>query len=292
MGNNDDSRRKCLICDEMFSYGANSLTSHIKKEHNLTRQEYYDLFLSNEGDGICPHCGKETNFQKRMFKYSNYCSRSCQTAFNHRHNEEFASKASEATRNRNIKNWEDPDYRERMISTLHEGRDRFYASEVGQALARKIVRENATKHDEKRKRAHSESLEKYWNNFVNRKIRSIQSLMRSKNPDNLYGSNRFQYRDTEIFMRSSGEILFAENCDKYKIKWKYEPDTFLVLNQYYTPDFYLPDFDMYIEVKGSVPFFVKKDMHKYKEFGEKFSSKLVILPITSFDSFFRGLGFE
>jgi len=35
-----------------------------------------------------------------------------------------------------------------------------------------------------------------------------------------------------------------------KIKWQYEPKIFDLGSQNYTPDFYLPKFDTYIEVKN------------------------------------------
>lgn len=43
---------------------------------------------------------------------------------------------------------------------------------------------------------------------------------------------------------------FAKWCDNNKIKWQYEPKTFDLGNTTYTPDFYLPESDTYIEVKG------------------------------------------
>jgi len=53
-----------------------------------------------------------------------------------------------------------------------------------------------------------------------------------------------------IYMRSSWEILFAKYLDKLGIKWLYEPKFFDLGNTTYTPDFYLPEFDYYIEIKG------------------------------------------
>jgi hypothetical protein len=53
-----------------------------------------------------------------------------------------------------------------------------------------------------------------------------------------------------IWMRSSYEILFVNWLDNNNIKWEYEPKTFDLGNTTYTPDFYLPEFNIYIEVKG------------------------------------------
>ena len=53
-----------------------------------------------------------------------------------------------------------------------------------------------------------------------------------------------------IGMRSGFEVAFAKWCDKNNIKWLYESKTFDLGNTTYTPDFYLPEFNLWIEVKG------------------------------------------
>lgn len=53
----------------------------------------------------------------------------------------------------------------------------------------------------------------------------------------------------------SSEKEFAKLLDFYRIKWLYEPKTFILecdsegnITSAFTPDFYLPDFDLYIEL--------------------------------------------
>lgn len=55
-----------------------------------------------------------------------------------------------------------------------------------------------------------------------------------------------------ILMRSKLEVRYAESLDEQGITWLYEPKRFWLeeLNCSYLPDFYLPDKDTYIEVKG------------------------------------------
>lgn len=53
-----------------------------------------------------------------------------------------------------------------------------------------------------------------------------------------------------IWMRSSYEIKYAKWLDKRNIDWYYESKTFDLGNCTYTPDFYLPDVNEYIEIKG------------------------------------------
>jgi len=61
-------------------------------------------------------------------------------------------------------------------------------------------------------------------------------------------SKGIYYKD--IFMRSNWEVAYAKYLDKKGIQWQYEPKTFDLGKTTYTPDFYLPETDIYIEIKG------------------------------------------
>lgn len=54
----------------------------------------------------------------------------------------------------------------------------------------------------------------------------------------------------KIYFYSRWEANFARLQNYLGIKWEYEPKTFDLGSQNYTPDFYLPKFDTYIEVKN------------------------------------------
>ncbi len=68
-----------------------------------------------------------------------------------------------------------------------------------------------------------------------------------------------------IWMRSSYELKFAKYLDKNHIKWLYESKTFDLGNTTYTPDFYLPEFNLYIEVKGFWRDDAKKKFEEFKQ---------------------------
>lgn len=54
-----------------------------------------------------------------------------------------------------------------------------------------------------------------------------------------------------IYMRClNSEGVFARELDRANIKWEYEPKRFLLSVGSYLPDFYLPEFDIWVEVKG------------------------------------------
>ncbi len=76
----------------------------------------------------------------------------------------------------------------------------------------------------------------------------------------------YQCPDGEyVSMRSGWEVSYAEWLNDNKIKWKYEPKTFLLEDgDAYTPDFYLIETNTYIEVKGWL-----REKHKKKIEGFK-----------------------
>jgi len=85
-----------------------------------------------------------------------------------------------------------------------------------------------------------------------------------------------------IWLRSSFEIAFAEYLDQHNIKWYYEckyfPMTIFYENKElktsYTPDFYLPETNSFIEVKGYIK---DKSKLKIEKFYELNSYNLEIL---------------
>jgi hypothetical protein len=103
------------------------------------------------------------------------------------------------------------------------------------------------------------TLKKYYCKVCNKQItygKNRSGLCKSccrKGKDNPHfgkcsGWKRIKYRD--IWMRSSWEVAYAKYLDKQGTKWQYESKTFDLGNTTYTPDFYLPETDTYIEIKG------------------------------------------
>lgn len=74
-------------------------------------------------------------------------------------------------------------------------------------------------------------------------------------------TKRIYYNKT-IF-RSLWEANFAKWCDLSSVKWKYESKTFDLGDTTYTPDFYLLEFDCYIEIKG---YWYKLSKEKFNKF--------------------------
>ena len=67
----------CKICNKSFN-NIYSFSSHIKNEHKpLTAKLYYDKYLKEENEGICPICGKPTKFESISKGYKRFCSTAC-----------------------------------------------------------------------------------------------------------------------------------------------------------------------------------------------------------------------
>lgn len=110
----------------------------------------------------------------------------------------------------------------------------------------------------------------YWENEENRKRASLcMKAVVKAHPESYSGSNvngRTPVIDYKgIKLNGSWEVLVAKMLDEYNIQWirptnpfKYEWNN---NTHYYYPDFYLPEYDKYIEVKG---YERERDKCKYK----------------------------
>ena len=76
---------------------------------------------------------------------------------------------------------------------------------------------------------------------------------------------RIKYEN--IWMRSSWETAYAKYLDSKNIKWEYEEKRFYFEDCSYLPDFYLPETDEYIEIKG---WWRDKDKRKFYLFKENY----------------------
>jgi len=64
---------------------------------------------------------------------------------------------------------------------------------------------------------------------------------------------------------SSWEVKFAQFLSLSNIRWQYEPKTFDLGNTTYTPDFYIPEWNLYIEIKGYLTLEAKKKINSFKK---------------------------
>lgn len=71
-----DNKLICKICGKITK-NYNALQVHARNSHNLLSKEYYDLYLKQPNEGICPICGKPTNYVSINIGYRKFCCNKC-----------------------------------------------------------------------------------------------------------------------------------------------------------------------------------------------------------------------
>jgi len=97
-----------------------------------------------------------------------------------------------------------------------------------------------------------------------------KSCAKKGNRNNSFGKIAHQITGSyykNIWMRSTWETLFAQFLDLSGIKWLHESKRFYFENCSYCPDFYIPEWKLYIEIKG---WFHKKAIKKFKLFKKNY----------------------
>ena len=222
---NTNMDRRCKICDKIFT---GSILS--KFCSNKCRDAYNLSKLSNiSSDGIrsCIYCGTIENLRKS--KNSNRRYNDCIDC--HKENKGKIL----------VKIWADPKKREQRSLSMK------------QASMRPKVRA-----------AKSEGMKKlYKDPNIREDILERSNETRKKN----YKDGKYNFIYNDIRMRSSWEIMYAQHLDENNIKWEYEPKWFRLekSNTSYMPDFYLPETNEYIEIKGYMRQENKEKMEEFKE---------------------------
>jgi hypothetical protein len=105
---------------------------------------------------------------------------------------------------------------------------------------------------EEQKRKHSESMKS-----------AVKSYPDSYTKNNVVGRvKNIEYNGVKL--KGGWEIIVAKWLDENNVRWEHETKSFDYewngIRKYY-PDFYLPDFDLFIEVKG---YQTERDLHKWE----------------------------
>ena len=80
--------------------------------------------------------------------------------------------------------------------------------------------------------------------------------------------------DPNLYFFSRWEANFARILNLLRVKWVFQPETFNLETQRYTPDFYLPDYRSYIEIKN---FLSNYSLNRDQEFRKLYPDKNLIL---------------
>lgn len=93
------------------------------------------------------------------------------------------------------------------------------------------------------------------NELIEKHKEAITKATKRGKDCNFYGKKYWPKREkllyNNMYFRSNWEILVVKYLELNNIKWEYEPKYFDIDNSTsYTPDFYLPEIDKWLEVKG------------------------------------------
>lgn len=78
----------------------------------------------------------------------------------------------------------------------------------------------------------------------------------------------------QVCFRSSYELAYAKYLDSIHELWMYEMETFDLGNTTYTPDFFLPRLELFVEIKG---YMLSKAQEKINQFKEQYPWNLEII---------------
>lgn len=189
----------------------------------------------------CPHCKIKFNLRLtknayNLGKHRKYCSRSCANV--RVHSKETKRKISRT--NCIVMNIFE------IKSKLINGLKKHYSIPENRERQRKVYRkwqkDNPKEFEEARKKSSIINSGKILSESHKEKLR-LANLGRA-----LKHKKRVPYKNT--IMRSTWEVLTAKFLDAKGIKWQYEPKRFYFNDFTYLPDFYLPESDIWVEVKG------------------------------------------
>lgn len=141
----------------------------------------------------------------------------------------------------------------------------------------------------------SDNTKKVWENMTEdkkeqRRVRQVKTKIKNGtlNPNNTrknpYSRARGGKRSDldNIYFRSRWEANVARFYNFMKIKWEFEPKTFYFKDikrgcVSYTPDFYLPEEDRWVEVKGWMDSKSKTKLKRFKKYFPEESARLEII---------------
>jgi hypothetical protein len=112
---------------------------------------------------------------------------------------------------------------------------------------------------------------------MKRAINEVERILSDRGELDDYDNGlAYQYSKSSIFANES-EQEFARILDFYKIRWDYEPTTFPIawddegyVRESFTPDFYLPDYGVFIELTTMKQSLVTKKNRKVRLFEQHY----------------------
>lgn len=223
----------------------------IARAERIKRIELY-----NENPTLCKECGTPLEYEKRLNKF---CCTSCAAKFNNKNR----SKDSHLKISQSLKKSEKAN---KAIKALNENRT-AKAKELYEKNPQLCVICNGNISYEYRHR-------KTCCDVCRSKLISINNI---KNKNGGFKHKSIKYND--VYLDSSWELTVALSLDENEIKWVRPEGLYFYdrcgTQRRYHPDFYLPDYDVYLDPKN--PFAMKVQKDKIEDVISYTNIKLLLL---------------
>ncbi len=276
---------QCKICNrELNSY--TGLASHINQVHNLLSKDYYIQYLKQKDEGVCPVCGKDTQWFSLRKGFRKHCSRACSTA----DPEVYKLKSETEFKNTGYYNvMENPTNKQKMFNLLklpeiqqkriescknNNGQGTgFQIKSVKEKAEKTIIDkygvDNVFKLPEIHQIANKTKEEKYNNKNYNNREKAKETYYNKtgyyiplQNPE-VKSKIKKLYTFNNIKFDSSWELAYYIWLKDHNIDFEYQPNTpfeYIIDNikHLYYPDFLINE--QYIEIKGKQFFNEKHEL--------------------------------
>ena len=226
---------RCEICGkDLYSLTGSGRSNHLKDVHKMTKEEYKKLYPDAE-------------------LYSEKCvynRRKAQKASQIRFDDMSELEKAEYFSKQSKSVWESfsEEKKKEIIRKRGAGKAKFFAdnpeaAKLSTARMRSMRPDNWIEKQKKSYAKYIDSLSMEQLQEKTRKAREASFRVKSK---------QFSYRGIDYTLRSGLEFKFLTFLVDANIEFKYEPFKFIIdeKGHTYTPDFYIPEYNIIAEIKG------------------------------------------
>lgn len=230
----------CKICGEECR-SIRHLSAHIQIKEQMKLKDYYDKFIKNTEDGICPCCGKNTEFLSLTHGYNKHCSKEC-----------LAKTRGEKNSKRMKIYFSNKENRKQQSNKIKKSKNHKKAcSSIEFKNKMSVIRTDAYQDKDYAEKMNKASHNENWKKSVTSKeFREHASKINTKRI--LNGEVFKLYKYNNEWFNSKPEHAFYIYLKDHKIKFEHEKDKlpyyFENIKHYYIPDFKV--FNTYVEIKG------------------------------------------
>ena len=236
---------KCILCNhESSTY--NGLGIHIKMIHHLSTKEYYDLYMKQPEEGICPVDDKDAPFLSLKEGYQKHCCAKC-AQLNLITREKIKATNLERYGVEFILQLDDVHEKGTQYAWSNDAREKREQTNLKKYGTKNVYQSNYTKEKSKQTK-----LERYGNENYNNKEKYKQTCIKRYGIDCALNTHESRQKALKTMRkngnRSSLETMLEQFFIDNNIKYKQEYD--LDSRYPFHCDFYLPDTDTFIEING------------------------------------------